>query len=157
LFRHLLNPFDRLPPELEDRGRIAAIRLQAMDEGSTSESDAEPEALDTAALDSLAEQLGEDIDGLLERFERRLTETVPAIDQSLTADDRAELSRHAHSLKSVAATFGADAVARSSAKLEACAGGADPAELNAAVDRLSCDCVEARDAVAGWLAQRPGA
>jgi HPt (histidine-containing phosphotransfer) domain-containing protein len=128
-----------------------------MNDGSTSPADAAPETLDTGALDSLAEQLGEDIDGLLERFERRLAETVPAIEASLMADDRVELSRHAHSLKSVAATFGAGAVARSSAKLEACAGGAEPTELTAAVDRLSRDCVLARAAVADWLAKRPGA
>lgn len=127
-----------------------------MDDGSTGGSGAAPEPLNTAVLASLAEQLGEDIDGLLERFERRLTETAPAIEHCLAADDRVELSRHAHSLKSVAATFGAAAVARSSAELEARAGSADTAELTAAVDRLSRDCVEARAAVAGWLAQRPG-
>jgi HPt (histidine-containing phosphotransfer) domain-containing protein len=128
-----------------------------MDDGSKRQSDSAREALDTAVLRSLAEQLGEDIDGLLERFERRLAETAPAIERSLAVDDRVELSRHAHSLKSVAATFGAGAVARSSAALEACAGSADPAELTAAVDRLSRDCVESRAAVADWLARRPGA
>jgi HPt (histidine-containing phosphotransfer) domain-containing protein len=127
-----------------------------MEDGPTSQSDAVPEALDTAVLRSLTEQLGEDIDGLLARFERRLAETAPAIERCLAADDRVELSRHAHSLKSVAATFGAAAVARSSAELEARADSADPAELTVAVDRLSRDCVEARAAVADWLTQRPG-
>jgi HPt (histidine-containing phosphotransfer) domain-containing protein len=125
-----------------------------MEDGSTSQPDAGPKALDAGVLESLAEQLGEDIDGLVARFERRLAETVPAIEQSLAADDWVGLSRHAHSLKSVAATFGAAAVARSSAALEACAGGADPAELTAAVDRLSGDCVAARAAVADWLSSR---
>ncbi len=121
---------------------------------STDRSDAEPQVLDAAVLHSLAEQLGEDIDGLVARFQRRLAETGPAIEESLAADDRFELSRHAHSLKSVAATFGAAAVARSSAALEACAGGADGTELTAAVERLAGDCEVARGAVADWLSSR---
>jgi HPt (histidine-containing phosphotransfer) domain-containing protein len=125
-----------------------------MDDGSTDRSDAGPQVLDGAVLDSLAEQLGEDIDGLVARFRRRLAETVPAIEESLAAEDRLELSRHAHSLKSVAATFGAAAVARSSAALEACAGGAERAELTAAVERLAGDCDAAQGAVAGWLSSR---
>jgi HPt (histidine-containing phosphotransfer) domain-containing protein len=125
-----------------------------MDDGSTGRSDLGPPVLDTGVLESLAEQLGEDIDGLVVRFQRRLVETVPAIEQAFTADDRTELSRHAHSLKSVAATFGASAVARSSAALEACAGGDDRAEVSAAVEQLSADCAAARDTVGDWLSSR---
>jgi HPt (histidine-containing phosphotransfer) domain-containing protein len=125
-----------------------------MDQGATDRPDSRPQVLDEDTLDSLAEQLGEDIDGLVERFRRRLGETVPTIEAALVADDRYEISRQAHSLKSVAATFGASAVARSSAALEADAGGADPALLTAAVERLAGDCAAARAAVADWLSAR---
>jgi HPt (histidine-containing phosphotransfer) domain-containing protein len=125
-----------------------------MDDGATDGSASGPQVLDAAVLHSLAEQLGEDIDGLVARFNRRLAETPPAIEASLAAGDRLELSRQAHSLKSVAATFGASAVARSSAALEACAGGDDVAEVTAAVERLSDDCDAAHGAVGDWLSSR---
>jgi HPt (histidine-containing phosphotransfer) domain-containing protein len=125
-----------------------------MDQGATDRPDSGPQVLDEATLDSLAEQLGEDIDGLVVRFRRRLGETGPMIEAALVADDRFEISRQAHSLKSVAATFGAAAVARSSAALEADAGGADPAVLTAAVERLSRECAAAAAAVGDWLSAR---
>lgn len=122
-----------------------------MDDGSA---DRTPEVLDAAALEALADQLEEGFDALVVRFRRRLEETPVTIRAAWEADERIELAREAHSLKSVAATFGALAVARTSAELEAMAGGGSRQELDGLLRRLDRECVVARSAIGRWSAGR---
>jgi HPt (histidine-containing phosphotransfer) domain-containing protein len=103
----------------------------------------DPEVLDTEALESLAEQLDDGFAGLIERFRRRLEETPAAIRAACAEDDRETLVRDAHSLKSVAATFGAMTVSRTSAELEAAGVEGPRDELEALVGRLEGDCAAA--------------
>jgi HPt (histidine-containing phosphotransfer) domain-containing protein len=111
-----------------------------MDESSV---DRTAEVLDAATLATLADQLDEGFDALVVRFRRRL---------AWMADERIELAREAHSLKSVAGTFGALAVARTSAELEKTAGSGSRKELDELLSRLDRDCAAARSAVAKWSA-----
>lgn len=122
-----------------------------MDEGST---DPTPEVLDAVTLATLADELEEGFDGLVVRFRRRLEETPATIRAAWVADERTELAREAHSLKSVAGTFGALAVAQTSAELETTAGGGSREELDELLGRLDRDCIAARSAVAKWSARR---
>jgi HPt (histidine-containing phosphotransfer) domain-containing protein len=114
--------------------------------------DRTPEVLDAAALETLADQLDEGFDALVVRFRRRLEETPARIRAAWEADERIELGREAHSLKSVAATFGALAVARTSAELETMAGGGSREELDELRARLDRDCCAARSAIGKWSA-----
>ena len=107
----------------------------------------DPEVLDREALTSLADQLEEGFEGLLARFGRRLEETPATVRAARAAGDRELLVREAHSLKSVAATFGATAVSRTSAALEAAGAEAGEAELDDLVGRLERDCAAAGDAL----------
>ena len=122
-----------------------------MDEGST---DRTEQVLDAVALATLADELEEGFDALVVRFRRRLEETPATIRAAWAADERIELAREAHSLKSVAGTFGALAVAQTSAELESTASDGSREELDVLVGRLDCDCVAARSAVAKWSAGR---
>jgi HPt (histidine-containing phosphotransfer) domain-containing protein len=100
----------------------------------------DPEVLDTEALESLADQLDDGFAGLIERFRRRLEETPTAIRAACAAGERETLVREAHSLKSVAATFGAPVVSRTSAELEAAGADASNDDVEALVARLERDC-----------------
>lgn len=120
-----------------------------MDESSV---DRTAEVLDAATLATLADQLDEGFDALVVRFRRRLEETPATIRAAWAADERIELAREAHSLKSVAGTFGALAVARTSAELEKTAGSGSRKELDELLSRLDRDCAAARSAVAKWSA-----
>jgi chemotaxis protein histidine kinase CheA len=122
-----------------------------MDDCSADRTD---EVLDAAALEALADQLEEGLDALVVRFRRRLEETPAMIRAAWQAGQRIELGREAHSLKSVAATFGAVAVARTSTELETLAGGGSAGELDELLQRLDGDCVAARSAIGKWSAGR---
>ena len=107
----------------------------------------DPDVLDLDALEELADQLDDGFGGLVDRFRRRLEETPTAIRAACAADERVELIREAHSLKSVAATFGAVAVARTSAELEAAGVDAPQVALEELVERLGRDCAAAGEAL----------
>ena len=112
------------------------------------------QVLDPAALQTLVDQLGDEIDGLVARFGKRLRETPPAIAESLAQGDLETLTRHAHSLKSVAGTFGALNVAVSSERLEAHASDVGAAGIEPLVEELGRECERAQVAVDEWSAGR---
>lgn len=118
-----------------------------MENGSSPDT---PVVLDPVTLDSLAEQLEEGFDALVVRFRRRLEETPATIRAAWSADERVEVAREAHSLKSVAATFGAPSVSQTSAELEARAPAGSREEIDDLIARLEADCSAAGEAIAAW-------
>jgi HPt (histidine-containing phosphotransfer) domain-containing protein len=109
-----------------------------------------PVVLDPATLNVLADQLEEGFDQLVVRFRRRLQETPATIRAAWGAGERSEVGREAHSLKSVAATFGAPAVSATSTELEERAPTGSREELDDLVARLDRDCSAAGEAIAAW-------
>jgi two-component system sensor histidine kinase/response regulator len=127
------------------------------DAGSQPGGESELLSLDESVLSSLVEQLGPEIDGLVERFRQRLVETAPRIGAALESGDLAEVAALAHSLKSVAATFGADRVAHLSEALETEAR-AEGAESSADLARrLGVEGELTIAALSAWLQGRSGA
>ena len=102
---------------------VAAIRRAPSRAGAapTAEGDGARPAVDAAVLDRLAESMGGDDAFVAELIEQFVTDSpalVAAARKGLEAGDAEEVRRAAHTLKSNAATFGANELADRSRRLE---------------------------------------
>jgi HPt (histidine-containing phosphotransfer) domain-containing protein len=107
------------------------------------DSDGSAPSVDNAVLQRLAESMGGDDAFVAELVDQFVTDSpalVTAARRGLEAGDADEVRRAAHTLKSNAATFGANELADRSSRLEAAAKGGSlddcPAQLEAIEDEL---------------------
>jgi CheY-like chemotaxis protein/HPt (histidine-containing phosphotransfer) domain-containing protein len=99
--------------------------------------DPERGRLDPAALERLVELSGDRdfVRDLLAEFRRELPDLLAAI-ATARSEDLADAHRHAHSLKSAAASIGADALSAQAAKVEAAAKAGDRGAVAALLPEL---------------------
>ena len=110
-------------------------------------------SINEAALESMESLLGEQFAATLDfccvEFERLGSEVLATIGQ-----DKEASVRHAHSLKSNAAQFGADSLAAVAGEIEQCLNNDNLAQATAASAQLMTQVAQSQTLLNNWLASR---
>jgi HPt (histidine-containing phosphotransfer) domain-containing protein len=114
-------------------------------------------ALDRGRLDELSRHLGDDVEPLLDRFLERLADAPAGLERGAASGDLEELASLAHSLKSVAGTFGVVELSATCAALEQAARGRDAGRARRCAAEAAAQSERGAIAIAEWREDRPGA
>jgi HPt (histidine-containing phosphotransfer) domain-containing protein len=114
----------------------------------------EPAIFDREVLDDLTRHVGDHIDGLIDSVQKRLDEAGGELGAALAASDLDGVSSLAHSLKSVAGTFGASRLSSTCQELEDAARAGRADRSGELISRVADECDQSAQAIALWREER---
>jgi len=113
-----------------------------------------PAIFDRDVLEDLSRHVGDHVDGLIDSVQKRLAAAGAELGEAVAAADLNAVSSLAHSLKSVAGTFGASRLSATCQQLEDAAREGRADESAELISRVADECDQSAQAIALWREER---
>jgi HPt (histidine-containing phosphotransfer) domain-containing protein len=113
-----------------------------------------PAIFDREVLEDLTRHVGDHIDGLIDSVRKRLDEAGTELGAAAAAADLDAVGSIAHSLKSVAGTFGASRLSATCQELEDAARGGRADQSGELISRVADECDQSAQAITLWRDER---